>query len=97
MVKPVFFYNFGVFMLKMLIMYVICLSRLLGIHLSLKRLVMFLDIHSIILVHFILGLIMLLSGVICVNIFSMILFRVFITHAMLNLTLFHPGTILMLS
>jgi len=84
-------------MVKMLMIHVICLSRLLAIHLNLKRLVVLLDIHALILVHSIRDLITLLFGVICVILLTTIYFGVLIMHAMLNLTLHHPWKILMLS
>jgi len=81
----------------MLIRYGIWLSGLLGIHLSLRKLVMFLDIYPLILVHSLLGFIMPLFGVTYVILLTMRLIRVPIMNDMLNLTLHHPGTILMLS
>ena len=59
-------------MLKMLMMHVICLSGLFAIHLNLRRLVVFLDIHFLILVHFMLDLIMHFFGVISVILLTMI-------------------------
>jgi len=59
-------------MVKVLMMHGICLSGLLSIHLSLKRLVVFLDIDFLILVRFMLDLIMPLFGVICINLLTMI-------------------------
>ena len=59
-------------MVKMLIIHGICLSGLLEIHLNLRKLVVFLDIHFLILVHYILDLIMPLSGVIYVILLTMI-------------------------
>jgi len=73
----------------------ICLSGLLGIHLSLRKLVVFLDIHSLILVRFILDLIMLYFGVICVILLIVKLIRALIIHVILNLTLYYPGMTLM--
>ena len=84
-------------MVKMLMMHSICLNGLLGIYLSLRRTVVFLDIHFLILAHSIVDLIILLFGVICVILLTMLLIRVLIMHAMCNPTLYHPGTILMLS
>ena len=52
-------------MVKMLMMYVICLSRLPGIYLNLSKIVVFLDIYFMVLVHFMLDLMMLHFGVIC--------------------------------
>ena len=48
------------------------LSGLLGIHLSLRRLVMFVDIHFLFLVYSMLDLIMPLFGVICVILMTML-------------------------
>ena len=84
-------------MLEMLIMLGVCLSGLLRTHLSLKRLVVFVYILFPILVYFMLDLIMLLFGVTCVILMTIVLHHVLIMHVMLNLTLHHPGTILMLS
>jgi len=53
--------------------------------------------HSLIYVRSILDLIMPLFGVSCVILLTMLLIRILIMHAMLNLTLRHPWTILMLS
>ena len=78
-------------MVKMLMMHGICLSRLLGIHLTLRRLLLFLNIHFLILAHSILDLIMPLFGVICVILLTMKLIYVLIMHVMCNLTLYHPG------
>jgi len=64
------------------------LKRSLGILLNLRRLVTFLDILSLILVHFMLYLIMLLVGVTCVIPLTIILVHVLSMHAMLNLI--HP-------
>ena len=64
--KPEFFYNFGIFIVKMLMKLGICLSRLHGTRWSLKRLVVFLDILFPTHVHFMLDFIMLLCGVTCV-------------------------------
>jgi len=82
---------------KLVMMDVICLSGLLGIHLSSRRLVVFLDICFLVLMHSILDLIMLLFGVTCVILLTILLIRVLIMHDMLNMTLHHPGTILKLS
>ena len=84
-------------MVQMLIKHGICMRRFLGINLNLRRLVMFLGIHFLILVHFMLDLIMPIFDVTCVILLTMKLIRVLIMHAMCNLTLYHPGTILMLS
>jgi len=70
--KPELSYRIGIFVVKMLMRHGICLSGLLGIHFNLRRLVVFLDIHVLILVRFMLDLIMPLSGVICVNLLTMI-------------------------
>jgi len=53
-------------MVKTLMRHGICLSGLLRIHLSLRRVVVFLDVHVLILVHSMLDLIMLLFDVTCV-------------------------------
>ena len=95
--KPEFLYSIGILIVKTLMRYGICLSGLLGTHLSLKRLVVFVDILFSILVHFMLDLIMLLFGVTCVILMTIVLHHVLIMHVMLNLTLHHPGAILMLS
>ena len=50
----------------------ICLSGLLKIHLSLRRLVVFVDIHYLIVVHAMLDLIMSLFGVACVILITML-------------------------
>ena len=75
----------------------ICLCGLLRIHLNLRRLVVFLDIHFLILVHFMLDPIMPLFGVTSVILLTMILIRVLIMHVMHNSISNHPGTTLMLS
>jgi len=66
------------------------------IRLSLKRLVIFRDVIFLFLVHFMLDHIMLLCGVTCV-VLTIILHHALIMHVMLNLTLHHQGTVLMLS
>ena len=76
------------FIVKILMKHEICLNRLLGTHLSLKRLVAFVDILFPILVHFMLDLIMLLVDVTCVVLLIIILFHVHSMHAILNLI--HP-------
>jgi len=95
--KLEFFYNISIFMVKTLMRQGIRLSGLLGTHLSLKRVVVFVDTLFPILVNFMLDLIILLFGVTCVILLTIILHYVLIMHVMLNLTLHHPGTILMLS
>ena len=95
--KPEFFYNFGIFMVKMLMKLGLCLNGWLGIRLSLRRLVVFMDIHFITHVPFMLDRIMLLFGVTCVILLTITLHHVFIMHVMLNLTLHYPGTVLILS
>jgi len=82
---------------KMLMMHGICFYGLLGIRLNLKRLVVFINIIFPIHVHFMLDYIMLLFGVTCAILLTIILYHVLIMHAMLNLTSHYPGTILMLS
>ena len=62
------------------------MSGLLGIHLSLKRLVVLLGIYFLILAHSIIDLIMPLFGVIHVALLTMKLIHVLIMHAMINLT-----------
>jgi len=84
-------------MVNVLMRHGICLSGLLRIHLNLRRLVVFLDIYSPILVHSISNLIMPPFGMICVILLTMLPIHVLIKHAMLDLTLHHPGIILMLS
>jgi len=77
-------------MVKMLIVHGICLSELLGIHLNLRRLLLYLNIHFLILAHSVLDLLVLLFGVAYVNLLTMKLIRVLIMHAMCNLNLYHP-------
>jgi len=84
-------------MVKMLMKHGICLSGLLEIHLSLRKLILFLDIRFLILVHFMLDLIMPLFRVICIILLTMLLIPVLIMHVMRTLTLYHSGTILKLS
>jgi len=72
----------------------IYLSGLLGIHLSLRMLVVFLDIHFLILECSMLDLIMTFFGVTCKIILIMLLIGVLIMHTMLNLKLHYPWTIL---
>ena len=86
--NPEFFYNFGIFMVKVPMKLDLCLSGLLGIRLSLKRLVACMDIHFMIHVHSMLDLIMLLFGVTCIVLLIIILFHVHSMHAILNLI--HP-------
>jgi len=59
-------------MVKALMRHDICLSGLLKIHLSLRRLVVFLDIHYLTLVHSVLDLIMLVFGVTCLILITML-------------------------
>jgi len=75
-------------MVKMSMRHGVCLSGLLGIHLTLTRLVVFLDILFPILVHFMLDRILLLCGVTCVIPLTILLVHVPIMHAML--ILIHP-------
>ena len=72
-------------MVKMLMKLGVCLSELHGTRLSMKRLAVFMDIH----VHSMLDRIMLLFGVTCVILLTIILHHVLIMHAMLNLILHH--------
>ena len=81
----------------MSMMHGICLSGLLGIHLSLRRLGEFVDIQFMIRAHSIVDLIIALFGVTCVILLTMPLIRVLIRHAMRKLTLHHPLTILTMS
>jgi len=78
--NPEFFYNFGIFMVKVPMKLDLCLSGLLGIRLSLKRLVACMDIHFMIHVHSTLDLIMLLFGVTCVILLPIMLVHVLIMH-----------------
>ena len=84
-------------MVKVLMRHGVCLSGLCGIRLTLRRLVVFLDILFSILVHFMLDLIMSLFSVTCVVLLTILLIDVLIMYVMHNLTLHHPRTILMLS
>jgi len=72
------------------------LDGLLGIHLSSRRLVVFLDIHYLIFVHSMLDFITPFFYVTCVILLTMILICTLIMHAILNLTLHNLGTILTL-
>jgi len=83
--KPEFFYNFGIFMVKVLMKLGVCLSGLHGTSLSLKRLVAFVDIYFMIHVHSMLNRTMLLFGVTCVILLSIMLVHVLIMHIMLIL------------
>ena len=83
--KPELFKRIGVFIVKLLIRLSVCLSELFEIHLSLRRLVVFLDVLFLILVHFMLGLIMLLFDVTCVVLLTIILLPVLSMHVILNL------------
>ena len=80
-----FFYNIGIFMVKMSMKHGAFLSELLGTHLSLKRLVVFMAIHFMTYVHFMLDFILLLFGVICVIPLTITLVHAPIMHAMLIL------------
>jgi len=57
----------------MLMMHGICLSGLLEIHLSLRRLVVFVDIQFMVLMHSMLDVAMPLFGVICITLLTMLL------------------------
>jgi len=83
--KPEFFYSILVFVVKMSIRLGICLNGLLGIHFNLKRLVVFIDIHFMILVPFMLHHIMLRFGVTCVILLRIMLVHVLIMHVILSL------------
>jgi len=65
---------------KMLIKLGVCLSGLHGYRLSLKRLVVFLDIHLLIHVHSMLDRTMLLCGVTCVTLMPIMLVLALIMH-----------------
>ena len=65
-------------MVKVLVKLGVCFSGLLGIHFNLRRLVVFLDILSLILVHSILELIMLVFGVTFIVLLIIILLDVFL-------------------
>ena len=80
-----FFYNFGIFIVKMLMKHGICLNGLLGIRLSLKRLVAFLDIYFMFHVHSMLNRTVLLCGVTCVILLLIMLVHVRIMHTVLIL------------
>ena len=72
-------------MIKVLMRFGVCLSGLLGIHLNLCRLVVFLDILFLIFVHAMLDLITLLFGVTHVVLLIIILLHVLSTRVMLSL------------
>ena len=72
-------------MVKMLMKHGVCLSGLLRTHLRLKRLDVFMDIHFMTNVHFMLDLIMLLFGVMCVISLTITLVHVPIMHTVLIL------------
>jgi len=78
-------YNFVIFMVKMLMKLGLCLCGLHGIHLSLKRPVVFMPIHLMTHVHSMLNHIMLLCGVICVILQPIMLVHVLIMHVVLLL------------
>ena len=80
--KLEFFYSIGIFIVKTLMKLGVCLSGLLGTCLSLKRLVVFIDMYFITHVHSMLNRIMLLFGVICVILLPIMLVHVLIMHAM---------------
>jgi len=84
-------------MVKMLMKLRVYLSGLYGTFLSSRRLIVFRDILSLILVHFILDLIISLFGVTCIVLLTVMLIHVLIIRTMFNRTLHQPGTILMLS
>ena len=81
-------------MVKVLMRHGTCMCGLFGIHLNLKRLVMFMDIVSLALM---LDLIVPLFSVTGVILLTAILIHVLIMHVMHNLSLHHSRTILMLS
>ena len=84
--KPEFFCNFGIFIEKNVEKLGLCLSGLHGIRLNLRRLVVFLNIHFMILVRFMLDCTMLLFGVTYVILLPIKLVHVLIMHAILSLT-----------
>jgi len=73
------------------------MSKLLVIYLRLSRLVLFLDIYSLIRVDSTLDVVMPIFGVTWVILVTMKQICVLIMHVMVNLTSHHVGTILMLS
>jgi len=95
-VKPEFFYSIGIFIVNALMKLGVCLSGLHGIRLNLKRLVIFRDIRFRLLMHFMLVHITLLCGVTCA-VLTIMLIHFLIMHAVLNVTLYHPRIVLMLS
>jgi len=83
--KPAFFYSIEIFIVNALIKYGISLSGLLGARLSLKRLVVFIDIHFMVIVHFMLNRFILLCGVTCVILLPIMLVHVLLMHTVLIL------------
>ena len=84
-VKPKFFQNIGIFMVNALMRHGVYLSCLLGIPLSLRRLVLFFYILFLNSMHFVLDFIIPLFRVTCVVLQTMILIHVLFMYAMLNL------------
>ena len=82
-----------VFLVKVLMRHGVCLIGVLGIPLSLRRLVVFVDIILLILMHSILYLSMLIFGVTCEVLLTIILLHVLPMHTMLKLIIFSfsPG------
>ena len=71
-------------MVELLMRHGVHLSGLLGIYLNLKRLVVFLDVLFLILMHSMLDLIILHFGVICVGLLIIVLLHVDSIHAILS-------------
>ena len=95
--KLEFFYNIGIFNVNALMWHGVYLGGLHGSRLSLRRLVVFLDILFLILAHSMLDRIMFVCGVTCVILLTIMLIHALIMHDMFNLTLHYPETVLMLS
>ena len=78
--RPVLFLGIRVIMVKALMRHVICLSGLIWIHVSSRSQVVFLDVHSLILVHCMLDLAIPIFGVTCIILLTMILIPARIMH-----------------
>ena len=76
--KPEFFYSIRIFNAKVLLKLGLCLSGLLRIHSSLRRLVVFQDTLFLTHEHSMLDHIMLLFGVTCVVLLTIMLYHVLI-------------------
>ena len=81
----ILFYSISIFMVKILVKLGFCLGGLHGTRLSLIRLVVFMDILFLILMLSMLNRTMLLFGVTCVILLSIMLVHVLIMHAVLIL------------